>query len=111
MSNDFEMPDKEEVEITIRGKTAKYLVLDVSGDTINKLFGPVNNAKTPEAKTKAANESVPKMIAECVQREDGSVITVEEATKFRYVLQKKLQEEVIRVNALTADAEDAAKKE
>lgn len=109
--NEFESPDKEEVEITLRGKTAKYWVLEVSGEKINELFAPLNSASTPEKKAKAAKESVGKMIAACVQRADGSPITFEEASEFRYPLQKRLQEEILRINALTADAEEEAKKE
>jgi len=108
--NDFEAPGQEEVEITIRGKSAKYIVREVSGATINDLFAPINNASTPEKKAKAAKESIGKVIAACVLRADGTPFTEEDAGKLRFPLQQALQKHVMEINGLTPEADDAAKK-
>ena len=107
--NDFEAPGQEEIEVTIRGKTAKYIVREVSGATINDLFSPVNNATTPEKKAQAAKESIAKIIAACVLRADGSKITAEEANKFRFTVQQALQKKIMELNGLGPDADAAAK--
>jgi hypothetical protein len=108
--NEFESPGQEEVEITIRGKSAKYLIREVSGAKINDLFAPLRNATTPEKKDKAARESIAKVIAACVSRADGTAFTEEDAGKLRFSLQQALQKHVMEINGLTPDADEAAKK-
>jgi len=109
--NDFEAPGQETVEIAVRGKTAKYIIMEVSGSTINDLFSPINSETDPVRKAKAAKDSIGRVIAACVLREDGSKITVKEAEGFRFAVQKKLQAVIAEVNGLNDEAEDKAKKE
>jgi hypothetical protein len=110
-NTDFESPGQQEVEITLRDKTAKYIVKEVSGETITELFAAMNNATTPEKKAKAASDSIPKVIATCAQRADGSAITLDEAKKFRFALQKALHAKIMEFNGLTPEADEAAKKD
>jgi len=106
-SDDFEAPGEAEVEITIRGKTATYIIREASGERFSELFADVNSSD-PAKKVKAQKKLPAQLIAECVWRSDGSSISFEEASRFRHVLQKRLQEEVLKLNGLT-DSEDDTK--
>jgi hypothetical protein len=106
-SDDFEAPGEAEVEITIRGKTATYIIREASGERFSELFAGVNSTD-PTKKAKAQKKLPAELIAECVWRSDGSSITIEEASRFRHVLQKRLQDEVLKLNGLT-DSDDEVK--
>ena len=109
MSNeDFEAPGSEEVEITIRGKTAKFVLNDVSGDEVTQLFAPLQNTN-PDRKLKAQRELKARIISSMVTRADGSAITFEEASKFRIALQTKLEEAALKFNGLVPEADAEAK--
>ena len=109
MSNeDFEAPGSEEVEITIRGKTAKFVLNDVSGDEVTKLFAPLQSTN-PDKKLKAQRELKARIISSMVTRADGSAITFEEASKFRIALQTKLEEAALKFNGLVPEADAEAK--
>lgn len=108
--SDFEACGQETIEITIRDKTATYILNEASADTFNQLFAPINSEDKVK-KDRATRELPAKIIAACVWRADGSSITFEQASSFRHALQKKLQKAVLDFNGLTDDADEAAKKE
>ncbi len=106
--DDFEAPGSEEVEITIRGKTGKFIVQDVSGPEVTELFAPLQS-NDPAKKTKAQRELKARIIASMVWRADGSTISFDEASKFRIVLQNKLEEAALKFNGLVPEADAEAK--
>lgn len=108
--DDFEAPGSEEIEITIRGKTGKFIVHDISGEDVTQVFAPLQTTD-PAKKTRAQRELKARIIAAMVWRADGSTITFEEASKFRVVLQNKLEEAALKFNGLVPEAEADAKNE
>jgi hypothetical protein len=106
----FEAPGTEEIEITIRDKSQKFIVCEVSGEQVNELFAPLQSTD-PVKKAKAAKELTARVIALCIWRADGSSITFDEAGKFRIALQKKLEKAALDFNGLTPEKADEAKKE
>jgi hypothetical protein len=107
-SDAFEAPDQITVDITIRDKTAQYIIREESGAKFTELFADVNS-DDPTKKRKAQRDLPANLIAACVWRGDGSSITFAEASAMRHTLQKRLSAEVLKLNALTDDAEADAK--
>lgn len=101
----FEAPGQEEVEITVRDKSMKYIMHDVSSDTLSDIFADVRSSD-PVKKARGERQSAAKIVAACVWRADGSAITFEEASKFPHVLLKKLSEAALKFNGLNDTDEE-----
>ena len=63
----------------------------------------------PAKKAKAQRELKARIIASMVWRADGSTISFDEASKFRIVLQNKLEEAALKFNGLVPEADAEAK--
>jgi len=106
--DDFETPEEEAVEITVRGKTATYLIHDVSSAAMNQLLAPLNHQDAAK-KAQAQRDAQARIIAACVKRGDGREITFDEASGFRVALSKQLEQAVLTFNGLNTEGGNEAK--
>lgn len=107
--DEFEAPESKEVQVTIREKTATYIISDISSSLMTELLGPlqdVNEKKRPGAQ----RDAQARLIAACVKRGDGREITFEEALVFRVAVSKALEQHVLDFNGFGAKAAQAEAK-
>lgn len=107
--NDFESPDFELIEITVRGKSGKYRIYDVSANTFAE-FSSGLNAQDVAKQTLARRNAQCKLIAMAVRREDGTAISFDDARAMRVAVTQALEAAVLRFNGLANDSEVEVKK-
>lgn len=105
MSYEIEAPGTEEVTVTHRNKTAKYIVREITEPEMRQVFPLGKDGKPDVSKNKDANS---KLIALAATRADGTQITQDQADGFSLGLKLKLTKAIMDFNALGKDAEEAA---
>lgn len=105
MSYDIEAPGTEEVSIEHRGKTAKYIVREITEPEMRQIFPLGKDGKPDPSKSQDVSS---KLIALAVTRTDGGEITQKQADGFPMGLKMKLSKAVMAFNALGEDAEAEA---
>jgi hypothetical protein len=104
--DDFETGAQETIDVTVRGVTRKYIVRDVNYQVGQKLFkteldGEGNQITDPY--------HAARLIAASVLREDGSVISFEEACNFRLALVNQLIPKVMHFLSGTIEEDPEGK--
>lgn len=100
--DDFESPEEEAIEITVRGKKATFIIRDISSAAMNQMVAPLNSQDAAK-KAQAQKDAQAKIISACIKRADGRAITFEEASNFRTALAKQLEKAAMEFNGLLDD--------
>ncbi len=109
--DDFEAPATYSTEITIRDKTRRYLIAELSDADVATTFRITDAKGNRDARLVDTFNA--RVIAKCVRREDGTAITLDEAKHMRQPLAQALVKAVLKVHQLdeSADAQiDEAEK-
>lgn len=105
MSYDIEAPGTEEVTVTHRGKSAKYIVREITEPEMRQVFPLGKDGKPDISKSGEANS---RLIALASTRADGTEITQDQANAFPLALKLKLTKAIMDFNMLGKDAEEVA---
>ena len=109
---DLEAPSSEIVEITVRGRTSRFRLMDISSAAFQDAAAKMNvqdAAKAAEAKRLFQAKTIA-MGAQRVDPPNGKSekISIDEAASFPSALALKLQKEIMKFNGIT-DSEEEVK--
>jgi hypothetical protein len=101
---DFEAPEQFPTDITIKGKTRTYLICELSDADVMNTFRVTDDKGNRDSRLVASFNT--RVISKCVRREDGSLITPDEARKMRQPLAAALVAAVLNVHQIGASADE-----
>ena len=102
--DNFEAPDFQLIEITVRNRSNKYRIYDISANAFAEFSSSLNvqdKAKLALAKRNAQC----KPISMAVRREDDTPISFDDAKAMRVAVTQALEKAILKFNGLSEESE------
>ncbi len=99
--DDFEAPEVFPTDITIKGKTRRYLICELCDADVQTTFSVTDAKGNRDPRLMASFNA--RVIAKCVRRDDGTPITLDDARKMRQPLANALVRAVLDVHQMDTE--------